>query len=343
VKTELAIRDFAPTDEEYEAITQISNLWFSEYQNSPATFRHWDESLDRTKYTHKRYVAVDDSGRIIGRGEYGHSILYFDAYRFWMWVEVHPDMQRQGIGGRMYDRVMEDLTQLKAKEVVFREPPTQAEVSERIPEGMRFAEKRGFKEVMKRWESRLDVQAFDATPFRKYLDSMLVQGIAITTLAQEKETNHRWIDDIYELNIKIMPDVPVPYPYTPPPIEQFRRQELESPESILEAFFIAKDGDRYVGESWLGRHETGPFPLFQGLTGTLPEYRGRGIAMALKLKAIEWAKAQGYTTLKTWNNVLNEGMLAINTRLGFERQPAWIVFKKDLEANPEQRASDPGT
>jgi GNAT superfamily N-acetyltransferase len=330
MKTELAIRDFASTDEEYEAIAQISNVWFSEYQNSPAGFRHWDESLDRTKYIHKRYVAVDDSGRIIGRGEYGHSVVYFDSHRFWMWVEVDPDAQHRGIGSRLYDKVMQDLIQLGAKEVVFREPPTGAELSERIPEAVRFAVKRGFKEVMSSWESRLDLQAFDPAPFRKYLERMEEQGIAITTLAQEKETNHRWIEDSYELYMRLMSDVPAPYPYTPPPIEQFRRRELESPESIPEAFFIAKDGDRYVGESWLGRNATGPYPLSQGLTGTLPEYRGRGIAMALKLTAIEWAKREGYTMLKTWNNVLNEGMLAINTRLGFVRQPAWIVFRKDL-------------
>ena len=321
----ITIREFQPTDAEYEVLTAISNMWFPEYQNSAAEWRFWDESLDRSKYTQKRYVAEEEgTGRIFGRAEYGHMVSYFDPHRFWVWVEVHPDYQRRGMGSSLYNRVMEELARLEAKEV-------EAEVSERLPESLRFAQKRGYKEVMKSWESRLDVQAFDPAPFTRYLDRMDQEGITITTLADEKTKDPNWVQDVYDMHIRIMPDVPAPYPFTPPPVDQYRKQELESPESIPEAFFIAKDGERYVGESWLGRNETGPLPLFQGLTGTLPEYRGRGIAMALKLKAIEWARDEGYTMLKTWNNVLNEGMLAINTRLGFVRQPAWTVFKKDLQ------------
>ena len=65
-----------------------------------------------------------------------------------------------------------------------------------------------------------------------------------------------------------------------------------------------------------------------GLTGTRREYRRRGIAVAMKVHALGWAKANGYELTKTWNATTNTGMLAINERLGFVKQPAWIEFTK---------------
>lgn len=52
--------------------------------------------------------------------------------------------------------------------------------------------------------------------------------------------------------------------------------------------------------------------------------------MALKLKTIEYARAHGYDVIKTWNDSSNVGMLAINEKLGFVRQPAWITFVKEF-------------
>ena len=52
--------------------------------------------------------------------------------------------------------------------------------------------------------------------------------------------------------------------------------------------------------------------------------------MALKLKAVEYARSHGLKQIRTWNDSLNRPMLAINEALGFAREPAWITFGKDL-------------
>ncbi len=56
--------------------------------------------------------------------------------------------------------------------------------------------------------------------------------------------------------------------------------------------------------------------------------------MALKLATIGYAREHGYTMIKTWNATVNEGMLAINGKLGFVRQPAWIEFEKTFPSSP---------
>jgi hypothetical protein len=52
--------------------------------------------------------------------------------------------------------------------------------------------------------------------------------------------------------------------------------------------------------------------------------------MVLKLATIAYAREQGATEIRTWNDVHNVEMLAINDRLGFVRQPAWLTFERDV-------------
>src|SRR5581483_10900838 len=52
-------------------------------------------------------------------------------------------------------------------------------------------------------------------------------------------------------------------------------------------------------------------------TGTLREYRGRGLGLAVKLASIAWARERGIERLVTNNDETNAPMLAINRKLGY--------------------------
>lgn len=123
------------------------------------------------------------------------------------------------------------------------------------------------------------------------------------------------------------PDLPAPW-------STFERfvQDTHDPRALLDAFFLAKMGDLYVGVSVLKRSEADPHLLWQQLTAVLPEYRGQGIATALKLRTVEYARAHGYREFRTYNSSRNGPMLAINGKLGFVRQPAWIDFLRAVRA-----------
>ena len=45
---------------------------------------------------------------------------------------------------------------------------------------------------------------------------------------------------------------------------------------------------------------------------------------------MRYAIDKGVEHIKTWNDVHNRAMLAINEAMGFVKQPAWISYEKDL-------------
>ena len=99
-----------------------------------------------------------------------------------------------------------------------------------------------------------------------------------------------------------------------------------------DAYFIAKDGADYVGLSYLRPREADPncvepFNIQQLLTGVLPRYRRRGIAIALKIKTIDYARRHSFRRILT--NSSNPAMQALNAKLGFRPGP-WLIFRKTL-------------
>ena len=101
---------------------------------------------------------------------------------------------------------------------------------------------------------------------------------------------------------------------------------------VQDAWFVALDRGKYVGMTELWSNQADPELFDIGVTGVLRPHRRRGIAMALKLRGIEFAQRRGIRELSTWNASHNEGILAVNRRLGFLRRPAHIAYVKEVRA-----------
>jgi len=316
------IREFSGTPEDFAAVVEIDNRCDPEHRYSVDEFRYDYENFDTKRYTLRYYLGEKD-GKIVAYACYYHMPHRFHPQRFWVWIAVLPEFRGRGIGSALYARILADLKGFSAEFL-------HTSVRETWAESRRFLQKRGFEEVMRTWESHLDLTSFDPKPFEKYLIRAAEKGIALTTLAEEREQDPQWLSKLHELHNVLMADVPSSSPFTPLPLEEFRRRLIEHPDLLLDGYFLAKKGGEYVGESFVFQLPAEPGHLSQGFTGVRREYRGKGIAMALKLKVIAYAKAHGYNLIKTWNASTNTPMLVINEKLGFVKKPAWIEYVLSL-------------
>ncbi len=327
-----AIRVRAFADGDYDAVVAIANAVFPDAPGTVAEWRYDDDHWDATKYVKLRYVAEDPSGRVVGYAGLRHVPWAFHPQKFSAAIRVHPTARRRGIGTQLWNQLLAELHARKAVTV-------RAMIRENISEGVQFALRLGFHEVMRMWESRLDVGSSELAPYHDRVNRVLAFGVAITSLAAELAKDPSVLQRLYVLNTAIGKDIPQPDPFTPPGYQLFLTHAVESPYALHDAFFIAAIDGVFVGFSNLFKPELGDW-LLQGTTGVLRPYRGRGIATALKVRTIEYAKAHGVREIRTWNETKNVGILAINDRFGFIRQPAWVHYEKSLE--PDAQSAQAG-
>lgn len=314
------------TEADVPRILEIANALFPEYAETAEEFQAFQRRLRDGGYTSVRAVAVIASGEVVGHYHFHHMPGQFQPTRYRAVAFTDPAWQRRGVGSALYEHMLAELRRRGARAI-------ETFARESMPDVVSFLERRGFAQIMRAWECRLDLRRFDPAPFAGYVESMPKDGIEITTLEEERQRDPGALRYVYELHNALVADIPMPVPFTPPSFEEYLASHVESPSALLDAYFLAKAGDRYVGEANLQRPGQGNH-LNHNITGVLQAYRGRGIAMALKLATIAYAQARGYSEIRTWNEEHNTGILAINDRLGFVRQPAWLTFEKVLEGAP---------
>jgi len=314
-------------DEDFEAVAAIYRANFPDVPLSASEVREQYRRFDERRFAREWVIAEERGGQAVGYGFHAHLPWSFHPEKYQLFVAVHPRSHRRGIGTALMRYHLDRLGARGATRV-------KSWAREDHAHAVAFLQRFGFEEHARTFESRLAVACVVLAPFAAYTRRAEEAGVTFTTLKDELRRDPHCLAAVYQAHCTLDIGAPRedPDPPTPPSFERFVEDEVRHPQALLDAFFLAKKGDLYVGESALKRSESDPGVLWQQLTGVLPEYRGTGIATALKLRTVEYAQVMGYREIRTFNSSRNAPMLAINTKLGFARQPAWIDFIRELRA-----------
>jgi mycothiol synthase len=318
--TNLIFRPFAYSDADYQAAVALHNAALPDYPDQVEDWRHWDQN--RPAYCKSERWVAEQDGVMVAQGGFDQFPGMFHPQKFFVDVWVHPEHQLKGIGQCLYAHVIGRLAPLNP--TVLR-----CEVREDFAAANHIIRKHGFVEEMKFWESRLNVSGFDPSPWAGHVEQVLAKGIKIVTLRELMEQGDEFRRPLYEAMVEMSRDVPRPDEYTPVPFEQWLKFNLENPNVLPDGYFLAMHEGNFAAVSnlWKAPEED---VLHVGLTATRRDYRRMGIALALKLKAVDYARQRGVRELRTGNETRNRPMLNINEALGFVKQPVWVSYVKSL-------------
>jgi GNAT superfamily N-acetyltransferase len=268
------------------------------------------ESL-RHRYAHPperaalRALVAEQDGEVVGRVN-AFLDFFTEEVKGVLELGVIPRHRHQGIGARLYEAAVDHLQTLA--------PATLAATFEENADGVRFALAHGFAEARAETIMVVDPRLVGDQPPASF------ELRPISTLDPRVA---------FEVDIAATRDVPYEGTITDIDYDEWTSLVLDYPLFAAEGSFVAFVDGEAAAISLLTSDPEGK-RAGNMFTGTLAEFRGRGLARAVKLASIRWAAAHGITQIATVNDEMNAGMLAVNRRLGYRPRGRRVVYVKRL-------------
>jgi GNAT superfamily N-acetyltransferase len=316
---ELHIRPRRPEDD--PRIVEIYSD--QEADSAPLTVDRLREEVDESSPESRRetWVAAREDS-ILGFGGFLPAWWTGDPAVFSLDLRVDRTYWRHGIGSQLFEFLQTRVRQIGGRRVM-------SWVRTDFPQSLPFAAGRGFRRTGDEVEDyRLCVPKASTSVYVGLEDRLGETGIRIVSLA-EVGADTAFLHRLREL----WGEQGQPSAGTPEQIQRsfnvWRYQALAAPGLSPETHWIALEGDRPVGTTFLKR--LSPAAAENDFTAVAPSHRGRGIAPALKLRAIGWARANDIDWFYTSSEVRNHPMLTINRRLGYVPGAHRLELTGDIE------------
>jgi GNAT superfamily N-acetyltransferase len=314
------LRDFRVED--LPAVTDVLNATYPDEPTTLEEQEHWERIYPQDN-PRLRFAAETEAGAFVGFGQCMNPFFLEAAGVYTIYAVVAPQWRHRGIGQALMARLEPFALAQGAQRI--HAPDCREDFADTI----RFLERAGYANIGVRFEQKLDLKAFDESPFADVFQRVSDSGYTLTTLAAERAVRDDADRAIFAVADSVSREVPLPgdvhirLSYT-----DFVQSTLEGPSVDPAGIFIAKQGETYAGMTAVIVPQDGP--AITNATYVLPAHRRHGLALALKLLSFRFLVARGYTETRTHNDTINPPILRLNERLGYQRLPGWLVWEKKL-------------
>jgi mycothiol synthase len=316
-------REFRESDR--EPWVEERNAQVHELQRSTADeWREW-EQIDPPKNLLRVSIEAPN-GRLAAGADLGPGFFPRADGTLFGGVNVMRAHRRQGLGKALLDAVESEARKAKAPRIL-------GNTNVAFEGSLAWAQKHDYREIGRRIDSYVDVSTFDRGPLADLVDRVEASGIHLATVTEllagrDSAAIEQFWHDLWEAEAPMWEDVPWATPTPHWPYEKFKKVAVDSGKMVNDATIVAIDGGRIAAFTTTGKQGTDRG--YTWMTGTGRDYRGRGLATALKVKMLASAKAAGLRAMLTTNDEPNKAMRGINAKLGYVMLPATVELEKTL-------------
>jgi len=225
-------------------------------------------------------------------------------------VAVLREARGSGVGSALLDSLSSWARELGYTDLM-------GPVKETDDVSLAWAARRGFAEI-----GRNSLLALDLTrTARPTVDAP--DGIEIASWAERPGVEA----GMYAVAREAYPDVPGEEDAKLASFEEWLAMDMQGAGDRPEATFVALSDGEVVAYAKLSLSRARPTVAMHDMTGVRREWRGRGIARALKAAEIAWALDNGFERLETQNEERNEPIRRLNERYGYVVEPGSVTVR----------------
>ena len=321
----ISIKPFTASDYEFNECARIDNFVNHDFISHPDNDKNNWEIRDRGQLRNR--LLLYKNNILIGVIYYSQGKDENSRTAFYT-LHLDPTYNNNGYRSLLYNKMLEEVKAFNCNLVhtsIYNHPNYSGHKKLLIKEQ--------FKLVQTNREYSCDIKKVDIKKYQPLIKKLKSDGIKFYDSKEQMRNNSDKFPKHYEKLEELIwiydQDMPIPegIKHTRPSFEQFMKYSLNFEENTYGVEIIAVLNGRYIGSTDIKVYHIEPHKGWTGGLGVLKEYRRKGLATALKIRAIETLLKKGVTEVRT-DNEENNPMYKINVALGFKPVPFSLDYSK---------------